>query len=142
MRRSCMSRRMPLVMARAMMSAATPAVTPAMEMPVTTPTTACRRLALRYRAATMRSNRIYARFSSPILFRSRAGDYGFGYAHVFAPVVDANSDEVFPGFAFKRLGWDLEVVVLAFGVRELADWIDVLPRACVDGVLGVGNGRG
>ena len=43
---------MPLVMARAMMSAATPAVTPATEMTVTTPTTACRRLAFRYRAAT------------------------------------------------------------------------------------------
>ncbi len=45
-------------MARAIMSAATPAVTPAMEMTVTTPTTACRRLALRYRAATYNSNRI------------------------------------------------------------------------------------
>ena len=43
---------MPLVMASAMISAATPAATPAMEMAVTTPTTACRRLALRYRAAT------------------------------------------------------------------------------------------
>ncbi len=38
---------MPLVMARAMISAATPAATPAMEMEVTTPTTACRRLAFR-----------------------------------------------------------------------------------------------
>ena len=49
---------MPLVMARAMMSAATPAATPAMEMAVTTPTTACRRLALRYRAATYSSKRM------------------------------------------------------------------------------------
>src|SRR5271157_1710863 len=49
---------MPLVMARAMMSAATPAATPAMEMTVTTPTTACRRLALRYRDATYSSKSI------------------------------------------------------------------------------------
>src|ERR1035437_2848941 len=57
-RRSCRSRLMPLVMARAMRSAATPAATPAMEMMVTTPTTACRRLAFRYRDATYNSNRI------------------------------------------------------------------------------------
>ena len=52
------SRRIPLVMARAMMSAATPAATPAMEMVVTTPTTAWRRLALRYRKARNNSNRM------------------------------------------------------------------------------------
>ena len=38
---------MPLVMASAMISAATPAATPATEIVVTTPTTACRRLAFR-----------------------------------------------------------------------------------------------
>ena len=38
---------MPLVMARAMIKAATPAVTPATEIAVTTPTTAWRRLAFR-----------------------------------------------------------------------------------------------
>ena len=58
------------------------------------------------------------------------------------PVVDADGDDVLAGFAFERLGGDLEVVVLAFGVGELADWIDVLPCACVDGVLGVRDGRG
>ena len=42
-RRSCRSRRMPLVMARAMMSEATPAATPMTEMAVMTPTTAWRR---------------------------------------------------------------------------------------------------
>ena len=57
-RRFLMSRCMPLVMASAMISAATPAATPATEMDVTTPTTACRRLALRYRAATKSSKRI------------------------------------------------------------------------------------
>src|SRR5581483_646154 len=57
---SCRSRCMPLVMASATINAATPAVTPATEIAVTTPTTACRRLALRYRAATYSSNRIYA----------------------------------------------------------------------------------
>ena len=49
---------MPLVIASAMISAATPAATPATEIAVTTPTTACRRLALRYRAATKSSKRI------------------------------------------------------------------------------------
>ena len=93
-----MSRCMPLVMARAMMSAATPAVTPAMEMAVTTPTTAWRRLAFRYRAATKSSNRIVP---ASILQSSR-GDHGFGYADVFVPVVDAHGDEVFTGFAFER----------------------------------------
>ena len=38
---------MPLVMASAMISAATPAATPAIEIVVTTPTTAWRRLAFR-----------------------------------------------------------------------------------------------
>src|ERR1039458_4235966 len=57
-RGACRWRLMPWVMARAMMSAATPAATPAMEMMVTTPTTACRRLAFRYRDATYNSNRI------------------------------------------------------------------------------------
>ncbi len=47
-----------VVMASAMTSAATPAATPVMEMVVTTPTTACRRFAFRYRAATYSSNRI------------------------------------------------------------------------------------
>jgi acetyl-CoA carboxylase carboxyltransferase component len=45
-------------MASAMMSEATPAATPMTEMAVMTPTTACRRLARRYRAAMKSSNRI------------------------------------------------------------------------------------
>src|ERR1700722_8494956 len=45
-------------MARATMSAATPAATPAIEMPVITPMTACRRFARRYRAAMNSSKRM------------------------------------------------------------------------------------
>ena len=46
-RRSCRSRRIPLVMASATMSAATPAATPMTEIAVTRPTTACLRRARR-----------------------------------------------------------------------------------------------
>src|SRR5262245_66364891 len=46
-------------MASAMISAATPATTPRMEMRVISEITACLRLALRYRTATMNSNFIF-----------------------------------------------------------------------------------
>ena len=55
---SSRSLRIPLVIASAIISAATPAATPVMEMTVTMPTTACLRLAFRYRAATPSSKRM------------------------------------------------------------------------------------
>src|ERR1700743_2400309 len=57
-KRTCRSRRIPVVIASAMISAATPAATPATEIAVITPTTACRRLARRYRAAMKSSKRM------------------------------------------------------------------------------------
>src|SRR5271165_1758014 len=54
--RSWRSWRKPLLMASAMIRAATPAATPTIEMIVMTPMTAWRRLARRYRAATKSSN--------------------------------------------------------------------------------------
>ena len=94
------------------MSAATPAATPAMEMAVTTPTTACRLLALRYRAATKSSNRILpVSFLRACLLCCGGAEDGFGYADVVVAVVDAHGDEVFAGFSFEGLGGNLEVVV-------------------------------
>ena len=129
---------MPLVMARAMMSAATPAATPAMEMAVTTPTTACRRLALRYRAARKSSNRMVLGF---YLLIAGHGEDGFGYADVVVTVVDADGDEVLAGLAVSASSGNVNVIVLALGVGELADGLDVLPGAGVERVFGVGDGR-
>src|ERR1700733_4404924 len=56
--RSRRSRLMPLVMASEMISEATPTATHTMEMTLITPTTARRRFALKYRAATKNSKRI------------------------------------------------------------------------------------
>jgi len=82
------------------MSAATPAATPATEMAVTTPTTACRRLALRYRAAKTVQIALRLGFLM-LLFLGR--DDVFGYADVVVPIEGADSDEVFADFAGRHV---------------------------------------
>ncbi len=46
-----------------------------------------------------------------------------------------------PVFALDGLGRDLEIVVFALGIGELANGVDVLPGAGVECVLGVSDGR-
>src|ERR1039457_65919 len=137
--RSCRSRFMPLVMASAMTSAATPAATPAMEMVVTTRTTACRRLALRYRVARKSSNRIKSALLARLL--RLGGDHRLGHTHVVVPVVDADGDQVLGEFASGRVERDAQLIVFAPGVGELADRFDELPRSRVERVFGVSDGR-
>jgi len=92
---SCISRRIPLVIANAIISEATPAITPITEISVITPTTACRRFARRYRAAMNSSNRI------PLAYYHGAMKHGpllvaailLGLFHT----VSAQQSSVFPG---------------------------------------------
>ena len=83
---------MPLVMASAMINAATPAATPATEMAVITPTTACRRLARRYRAAMKSSKRM-------ALMHDR-----IGRCRVLVTVEDAQRHHVLTGIGNRQLG--------------------------------------
>src|ERR1017187_1204977 len=134
---------MPLVMAKAMTSAATPAATPATEIAVTTPTTACRRLALRYRAARKNSNRIEPGFSGVafpgLLFLG--GNHSPGYAQVVVPIVGAHSDDGFADFARSYVQCDAKRIVFGSGVGDLSPRLDVHPWSCVQRVLGVSDGR-
>ena len=41
-----------------------------------------------------------------------------------------------------RVHRDVKFVVLVLRIGELADRIDILPRACVERILGVRDGRG
>src|SRR5512146_1053798 len=115
---SCRSCRMPFVMARAMISAATPAATPATEMAVTTPTTACRRLALRYRAAKNSSNRI------------RLLILGWNHrlcrAYVFEPVVSAHCDQMLAHLAVLRVNRNEERIVLTLRIGDLVHRLHIL----------------
>src|SRR5690348_11267006 len=127
---------MPLVTASAIISAATPAVTPATEIAVTTPTTAWRRLAFRYRAAMKNSNRI---LNSRATSLGGSRESGLCYADIFKSVIDAHGQQMFSRFVAGDL--QTEVVVLLFRVRQFAHRSDKLPCPCIQRVLGMRDRR-
>ena len=73
------------------------------------------------------------------LFRA---DQSFGGAHVFVMIIDADHDYVFGrwGAVFGRFGGYFEIVVLGLGIGKVADGLDVLPIAGIDGIFGALDG--
>ena len=126
---------MPLVMASAMISAATPAATPTMEITVTTPTTACRRLALRYRAANKSSNRM-GLIHCPC---SPAGTTVFATPTFVIAIVGTNRDELLAGLPLASAPSDADLVMLMLESEMLADRLDILPWPRIERVLRMRN---
>src|SRR6266568_3540709 len=56
-------------------------------------------------------------------------------------VVRADGEQVFAGLAVEGRGGNADLVMLPLGIRQAADGLDILPRASVERVLRVGDGR-
>ncbi len=64
----------------------------------------------------------------------------FCHAHIVVTVVCADGDQVFNLRSIGR-SRNENVIVLPLRVRESADRLDVLPRACIERIFGMSDGR-
>src|ERR1017187_623826 len=76
-----------------------------------------------------------------------AANQSLGGAHIFVAVINAydyymlgRNSAIFPGTSKHRLGRGLEMVILNFGVRELACRFYILPLAGIHRVFGPFDG--